>query len=897
MQTIEKALHQPMPFTTGGQTITDRLTAAKHSLAGSQLGKTICKATTEELMAPKRKHLDYLLHCTQEPNVSIPSMANLLIERTQNPNWTVVYKALITIHNIMCYGNERFSQYLASCNTTFNLGSFLDKNSAQGHSPMDYTRSSTKHWASLDSVLVGYDMSQHVRRYGKYISEKIYTYRLCAFDFCKVKRGREDGLLRTMNADKNHEELLPNICILNVSVIENITNSAKPDRCSSRIPTELNNGVINCSFILLFRDLIRLFACYNDGIINLLEKYFDMNKKQCREALDAYKSFLLRLDKVATFLKVAESVGIDRTEIPDLTRAPASLLEALEAHLVYLEGGRAPSTAHHEQFTAAMAQSAPLFSSAQTGVIDDSAKQKYLEEEKERLRLFEEQRKRQAAAGSSGIDTGGHSFNPFAAAQSSAGTASRSARPSDDLLSLFDPMPASGGITASSGYGTAVPVNATPQPMALDPTNPFAQNIFQQQPTTVISAAPPTSGFATYPNIGRTNAFGADFSNAFNVGAVAPATTETNVGFNPFLASDTAVSSAPSVPPQWPVEGEEADKQWSGKDSQNAVLPQQWSTHSRSDLERNSVPAASWDKNGGSSESDEAVEATDADRSSNVLQQPSEMVSSALRNPFGAMQQNAQALHTAGISAVVITPQQPDTSTFEAPLSGASSANASPVHFGMTTHAPPPPPPPPAAIIPNQNLTIYEQTPFSRMDGSYTSSPVIPRLLHQQTTEPHAGMQNVSEGTANLNAYGAQQLPTVAYAATTQAGKFASGDLDSALSSLADNFSVSGKGTTNHGKPVQWNNQSVRPAAGAHAIAQPQYATIPPQQWPPMGVYAPQPGIYAQQPMIGMYAQPGYNPQIQQAAAPVYGITPGQTPSQTGQAQQTAPPPPHRPFM
>jgi phosphatidylinositol-binding clathrin assembly protein len=58
--------------------------------------------------------------------------------------------------------------------------------------------------------------------------------------------------------------------------------------------SELNNGVINCSFILLFRDLIRLFACYNDGVINLLEKYFDMNKKQCREALDLYKGFLVR---------------------------------------------------------------------------------------------------------------------------------------------------------------------------------------------------------------------------------------------------------------------------------------------------------------------------------------------------------------------------------------------------------------------------------------------------------------------------------------------------------------------------------------------------------------------------------------------------------------------------
>lgn len=50
---------------------------------------------------------------------------------------------------------------------------------------------------------------------------------------------------------------------------------------------------MNCCFILLFRDLIRLFACYNDGVINLLEKFFDMNKKQCREALDMYKSFLV----------------------------------------------------------------------------------------------------------------------------------------------------------------------------------------------------------------------------------------------------------------------------------------------------------------------------------------------------------------------------------------------------------------------------------------------------------------------------------------------------------------------------------------------------------------------------------------------------------------------------
>ena len=32
--------------------------AAKHSLAGQGLAKSVCKATTEEVMAPKKKHVD-----------------------------------------------------------------------------------------------------------------------------------------------------------------------------------------------------------------------------------------------------------------------------------------------------------------------------------------------------------------------------------------------------------------------------------------------------------------------------------------------------------------------------------------------------------------------------------------------------------------------------------------------------------------------------------------------------------------------------------------------------------------------------------------------------------------------------------------------------------------------
>lgn len=43
---------------------------------------------------------------------------------------------------------------------------------------------------------------------------------------------------------------------------------------------ELTNGVINAAFMLLFKDSIRLFAAYNEGIINLLGRFFMMVSSQ-----------------------------------------------------------------------------------------------------------------------------------------------------------------------------------------------------------------------------------------------------------------------------------------------------------------------------------------------------------------------------------------------------------------------------------------------------------------------------------------------------------------------------------------------------------------------------------------------------------------------------------------
>uniref|UniRef100_A0A8D3EBB5 Phosphatidylinositol-binding clathrin assembly protein n=1 Tax=Scophthalmus maximus TaxID=52904 RepID=A0A8D3EBB5_SCOMX len=285
-----------------GQSLTDRIAAAQHSMTGSAISKAVCKATTHEVSGPKKKHLDYLIHCTNEMNVSIPHLADTLLERTASNSWIVVFKALITTHHLMMYGNERLMQYLASRNTLFNLNNFLDK-----------------------AALQGYNMSTFIRRYSRYLNEKAMSYRLAAVDFTKMKRGA-DGVMRTMNTEK---------LIKTLPVIQNQLDALLDFQPNSN---ELTNGVINTAFMLLFKDSIRLFAAYNEGVINMLEKYFDMKKNQCKEALEIYKTFLNRMTKLSEFLKVAERVGIDQGDSPDLTQAPSSLLEALEQHLASLEG-------------------------------------------------------------------------------------------------------------------------------------------------------------------------------------------------------------------------------------------------------------------------------------------------------------------------------------------------------------------------------------------------------------------------------------------------------------------------------------------------------------------------------------------------------------------------------
>ncbi|XP_078401858.1 phosphatidylinositol binding clathrin assembly protein a isoform X14 [Cetorhinus maximus] len=465
-----------------GQSITDRIAAAQHSVTGSAVSKTVCKATTHEIMGPKKKHLDYLIQCTNEMNVNIPQLADSLFERTTNSSWVVVFKSLITTHQMMVYGNERFIQYLASRNTLFNLNNFLDK-----------------------SGLQGYDMSTFIRRYSRYLNEKAVSYRQVAFDFTKVKRGA-DGVMRTMSTEK---------LLKTMPIIQNQMDALLDFNVSAN---ELTNGVINAAFMLLFKDAIRLFAAYNEGIINLLEKYFDMKKNQCKEALDIYKKFLTRMTRISEFLKVAEQVGIDRGDIPDLSQAPSSLLDALEQHLASLEGKKVKdsSTAASRASTLSNAVSSLSNTGMSLSRVDEREKQAALEEEQARLKALKEQRLRELAkkpypssvtTAASPSSTSGGSISTTAAIDlfSTPGSSNSTSKVPNDLLDLqptFQPsmQTISTVPPAANTWGGFTPSAATQAPSSTSLNVDF-ESVFGTKSTSTANSIIDSGGGLLKPTV------------------------------------------------------------------------------------------------------------------------------------------------------------------------------------------------------------------------------------------------------------------------------------------------------------------------------------------------------------------------------------------------------------
>ncbi|XP_032999231.1 clathrin coat assembly protein AP180 isoform X16 [Lacerta agilis] len=870
-----------------GQTLTDRIAAAQYSVTGSAVARAVCKATTHEVMGPKKKHLDYLIQATNETNVNIPQMADTLFERATNSSWVVVFKALVATHHLMVHGNERFIQYLASRNTLFNLSNFLDKSGSHG-----------------------YDMSTFIRRYSRYLNEKAFSYRQMAFDFARVKKGA-DGVMRTMVPEK----LLKSMPILQGQIDALLEFDVHPN--------ELTNGVINAAFMLLFKDLIKLFACYNDGVINLLEKFFEMKKGQCKEALEIYKRFLTRMTRVSEFLKVAEQIGIDKGDIPDLTQAPSSLMETLEQHLNSLEGKK-PGNSEGSGAPSPLGKSSP----ATTVTSPNSTPAK-------------------------SIDTS-PPVDLFATSSTAAPVSAT--KPSSDLLDLqpdFTSTTAQAASAASAGatsWGDLLGedglaglsgVSSEPQisdPFATEPTPAAAAAAAATTTTTTTEIAPAsaTSTAAAAPTSAEVDLFGDAFAAspgeapAAAEGAAAPA-TPTPVA----AALDACSGNDPFAPSEGSAEAAQELDLFALKPTETSVPVVTPTTSAAASVPATTpTPAAAVAPPTPATTATTTATATTTTATTSATTTTTTTTSSSAPTPaldiFGDLFESAPA----DASAAPKPDATPSidlfgTDAFSSPPTGASPVPESSLTGDLLSDAfgssaPEPQPATQAASSSSASADLLAGFGGSFIAPSPSPSPVTPaqaNILQPNFEAAFGAAPSPSPGSSSFDpsafdGLGDLLMPTmvpsgqplsasgIAASSTSAATKGIGSDLDSSLANLVGNLGISG--TTSKKGDLQWNagerkltgganwQPKVAPAtwstgvppsgpltgSGAPAGAAPPTSGAPPAQPAPgFGMQPPGSGVpmMPQQPV--MYGQSMMRPPFGAAAAAGAQLSPSPTPA------------------
>lgn len=56
----------------------------------------------------------------------------------------------------------------------------------------------------------------------------------------------------------------------------------------------------------MFSSIFHKYLIILDVMFVIAEKFFDMNQQQCKDALEIYKKFIARMERVRAFLRVAE---------------------------------------------------------------------------------------------------------------------------------------------------------------------------------------------------------------------------------------------------------------------------------------------------------------------------------------------------------------------------------------------------------------------------------------------------------------------------------------------------------------------------------------------------------------------------------------------------------------
>jgi len=248
--------------------------------------------------APKPKYIEPILLATTERS-EFRSVMIALQNRLGDTAWSIVYKALLVIHIMIREGESDVTlKYLSNHLHFFDLNQIRQIGSPDG---------------------------KQLLRYSKYLAVRSKQYGNVAIDYVRDEQvnKKEGGRLRNLSIDKGL-----------LREVESVEKQIRALVNCKFNEADINNDIVLTCFRMLVNDLLCLYQSLNEGVINILEHYFEMSKYDAERALVIYKEFVMLTKDVVNYLRIAKHLEYaTKLHVPTIRHAPTALANSLEEYL------------------------------------------------------------------------------------------------------------------------------------------------------------------------------------------------------------------------------------------------------------------------------------------------------------------------------------------------------------------------------------------------------------------------------------------------------------------------------------------------------------------------------------------------------------------------------------
>ncbi|CAN1167359.1 Putative clathrin assembly protein At5g57200 [Linum perenne] len=272
----------------------------------------IVKATNHVECPPKERHVRRIFSATSviRPRADVAYCIHALAKRlSKTKNWVVAIKILIVMHRTLREGDPTFREELlnfAQRGNILQISNFKD-----------------------DSGMNAWDCSAWVRAYALFLEERLECFRVLKYDIeaerlTKLSPALSKVHTRTRVLDRT--ELLDQLPALQQLLYRLI--GCQPEG------TAYSNYLVQYALALILKESFKIYCAINDGIINLVDMFFDMTRHDAIKALTIYKRAGQQAENLAEFYEQCKGLDLARTfQFPTLRQPPPSFLATMEEYI------------------------------------------------------------------------------------------------------------------------------------------------------------------------------------------------------------------------------------------------------------------------------------------------------------------------------------------------------------------------------------------------------------------------------------------------------------------------------------------------------------------------------------------------------------------------------------